>query len=348
VDRDAAASTRLAPLVKLTRGAHVESIHYGHAAVVDSRGRLLAWTGDAHALVFPRSAFKPFQALPLVESGAFARSGLGRNALALIAGSHGGTDAQAALAREILEAAGADPSLLRCGAHEPYDRATAKALRARGERPDPLRHNCSGKHAGMLLLARSLTAPLADYTDPTHPVQRAIFTRFTELTGVPFEDSVPAIDGCSAPTPRMSLSLLARAFALLALGVDAAGRPVPALAEIRDAMMEYPENVASEGRLDTVLMRTLKGAVVSKAGAEGMHATAYVTRGIGIAVKIADGDAGRRAIKPAVVGLLDRLALLSPGDREALLPEEERVIRSHAGIAVGEITPALELTRAGR
>jgi L-asparaginase II len=348
VDRDVAATTRPAPLVRLTRGDHVESVHYGHAAVVDSRGKLLAWTGDPRASVFPRSAFKPFQALPLVESGAFARSGLGRSALALIAGSHGGTDAQIAIVRQILEAAGADPSLLRCGAHEPYDRATARALRARGEAPDPLRHNCSGKHAGMLLLARFLDAPLEEYTDPSHPVQRAIFARFEKLTGVPFEDAVPAVDGCSAPTPRMSLSLLAHAFALLARGVDAGGRPVPALAEVRDAMMEYPENVASEGRLDTQLMRTLRGAVVSKAGAEGMHATAFLERGIGIAVKIADGDAGRRAIKPAVVGVLDALALLSPGDREALLPREEQVIRSYAGIPAGEIAPAVELTRVSR
>jgi L-asparaginase II len=146
----------------------------------------------------------------------------------------------------------------------------------------------------------------------------------------------------------MKLSLLARAFALLARGADAAGGPLPALAEIRDAMMEYPENVAGEGRLDTLLMRALKGAVVSKAGAEGIHATAYLTPGIAIAVKIADGDAGRRAIKPAVVGVLDQLALLSPVDREALWPAEERVIRSHAGIPAGEVLPAVELKRAGR
>jgi len=348
VDRDAAASAPPAPLVRLTRGGHVESVHYGHAAVVDSRGKLLAWTGDANASVFPRSAFKPFQALPLVESGAFARSGLGRSALALIAGSHGGTDAQVAIVRQILEAAGAEPSMLRCGAHEPYDRATARALRARGDAPDALRHNCSGKHAGMLLLARFLEAPLEDYTDPSHPVQRAIFTRFEKLTGVPFEDPIPAVDGCSAPTPRMSLLLLAHAFALLARGTDAEGRPVPALAEIRDAMMEYPENVASEGRLDTELMRTLRGAVVSKAGAEGMHATAFLTRGIGIGVKIADGDAGRRAIKPAVVAVLHELALLSPGDRETLLPAEDQVIRSYAGVPAGEILPAVELRRMSR
>lgn len=335
-----------AHLVRLTRGAHVESVHHGHAAVVDSRGELLAWAGDANAPVFPRSAFKPFQAVPLVESGAFARSGLGRNALALIAGSHGGTDAQVAVVRQILEAAGADPSLLRCGVHEPYDEATAKALRARGEPPSPLRNNCSGKHAGMLLLARSMGAPLESYLDPSHPVQRAIFTRFEELMGSPFEDEAPAVDGCSAPTPRIKLSLLARAFAMLARGADAGGRPAPALAEIREAMMEHPENVAGEGRLDTLLMRALRGAVVSKAGAEGVHATGYLERGIGIAVKIADGS--RRALKPAVLAILDQLALLSPEDRASVELPEERVIRSYAGLVAGEILPAVELTRVGR
>jgi len=348
VDRDAETVTGPAPLVTLTRGPHVESTHYGHVAVVDARGALLARTGDPHALVFPRSAFKPFQAVPLVESGAFARSGLGRNALALIAGSHGGTDAQVAVVLQILEAAGADPSLLQCGAHEPYDRATALALRARGEKATPVRHNCSGKHAGMLLLARSMGAPLESYLEPSHPVQRAIFTRFEELTGEPFEDRTPAIDGCSAPTPCLKLSLLARSFALLARGADAAGGTVPALAEIRDAMMEFPENVAGEGRLDTELMRALRGAVVSKAGAEGMHASAFLASGVGIAVKIADGDAGRRAIKHAVVAVLDQLELLSPGERESLLPEPDRVVRSYSGLDTGAILPALTLTKTSR
>ena len=335
-----------APLVQFRRGAHAESVHYGHVAVSDTRGKLLARAGDPRAWVFPRSAFKPFQAVPLVESGLFARSGLPKSALALIAGSHGGTDAQVALVLQILAAAGADPSMLRCGVHEPYDEATAKALRARGEAPTPLRHNCSGKHAGMLLLARGMGEPLESYIDPAHPVQRLIFERFEGLVGAPFEDPVPAIDGCSAPTPRMKLSTLARSFALLARGVDARGNPVPALAEIRDTMAEYPENVAGEGRLDTLLMRTLKGAVVSKAGAEGMHAIAYLERGLGIAVKIADGS--RRALKPAVMAVLDQLSLLSPGDRESLHPEEERVIRSYAGLPAGEIVPALELERVGR
>ncbi len=346
VDRDVAAPAGPAPLVQFMRGGHAESIHYGHVAAVDTRGRVLAWAGEPHVPVFPRSAFKPFQALPLVESGVFARSGLGRDALALIAGSHGGTDAQVAIVLRILEAAGADPAMLRCGFHEPYDEPTARSLRARGETPTPLRHNCSGKHAGMLLMARAMGEPLEDYIDPSHAVQRRIFERFEELVGTPFEDPAPAIDGCSAPTPRMKLSTLARAFALFARGVDARGRPVPALVEIRDAMAEHPEHVAGEGRLDTLLMRTLKGAVVSKAGAEGMHATACLTRGLGIAVKIADGS--RRALRPAVLAALDQLGLLGPGEKETLEPPEERVLRNYSGLPVGEVLPALELQRVGR
>jgi L-asparaginase II len=342
-DREVAAPVNAAPLVQFLRGGHVESVHCGHVAVADVHGSLLAWAGDPKSQVFPRSAFKPFQALPLVESGAYARSGLGPDALALIAGSHGGTDAQVALVLRILEAAGADPEALRCGVHEPYDPPTANALRARGEAPSTLRQNCSGKHAGMLLLARALGAPLENYIDPAHPVQRLIFERFESLVGVPFEDPVPAVDGCSAPTPRMALSTLAKAFALLGRGVDAGGVPVPALSEIRDAMMAHPENVAGEGRLDTILMRCLKGSVVSKAGAEGVHATAFLTQGTGIAVKIADGS--RRALKPAVVAVLDGLELLGPEDKDILLTPEERVIQSYAGLDAGEIRPALTLER---
>ena len=130
------ATARAAPLAHVLRGGRVESVHRGHVAVVDDRGRLLAWAGEPRSMVFPRSAFKPFQALPLVESGAFARSGLGADALALIAGSHSGTDRHEALARTILEAAGADESALRCGSHPPYDDATAEARRIDASDPD--------------------------------------------------------------------------------------------------------------------------------------------------------------------------------------------------------------------
>jgi L-asparaginase II len=339
----AVASVTPAPLVQVLRDGKVESVHRGHVAVVDDRGRLLAWAGEPRLLVFPRSAFKPFQAVPLIESGAFARSGLGPDALALIAGSHSGTDRHAALALAILERAGADASALRCGTHPPYDEATAATLRARGEEPGPLRHNCSGKHAGMILLSRELGAPIDTYVDPAHPVQRRIFDRFVEITGERFVDPAPAIDGCSAPTPRMPLATLAYAFALLAKGVASDGTPLPALAEIRDAMMTHPDLVAGEERLDTLLMRS--GArVVSKAGAEGMHATGSLDRGIGVAVKIEDGS--RRALGPAVVSTLDALEWLGAPERRALARHAgESMLQNFAGLAVGSICGVAKLER---
>jgi len=198
----------------------------------------------------------------------------------------------------------------------------------------------------MLLLARAMGEPLESYIDPAHPVQRQIFDRFAALLGRPFEDPVPAIDGCSAPTPRLPLQALARAFALFSAGTDAEGRAVPGLVVIRDAMAAHPEHVAGEGRLDTILMRRLRGAVVSKAGAEGMHAIAHLKRGIGIAVKISDGS--RRALKPAVLAVLTQLALLTDDDREALEPAEETILKSYAGLVAGEVRSALELKRVSR
>jgi len=337
------ATARAAPLAHVLRGGQVESVHRGHVAVVDDRGRLLVWAGEPGSMIFPRSAFKPFQALPLVESGAFAHSGLGADALALIAGSHSGTDRHAALARTILAAAGADESALRCGSHPPYDDATAEALRARGEAPTPIRHNCSGKHAGMLLLARFLGAPLAGYTDPDHPVQRRIFDRFAALVAEPFVDATPAIDGCSAPTPRFPIQTLAHAFALLARGRDAAGAEVPALAEIREAMRAHPDLVAGEGRLDTLLMRAAPG-IVAKAGAEGVHAVGIPERGIGIAIKIEDGS--RRALGPAVVSTLEQLGVIGAAERTSLAQHAGERLKNFAGIEVGEIRGVARLERA--
>ncbi|HET9251868.1 MAG TPA: asparaginase [Candidatus Eisenbacteria bacterium] len=330
----AAVDVRSDPLVRVMRGGRVESVHRGHVAVVDSSGRLLAWAGEPRLLVFPRSAYKPFQAVPLVESGAWDRSGLGDDALALVAGSHSGTDRHAEVARSILLAAQADESALRCGSHPPYDDATAAALRARGEDPAPIRHNCSGKHAGMLLLARHLGAPLASYVDPGHPVQRRIFERFAEILGEPWVDPEPAIDGCSAPTPRMPLSTLAHAFSLLASGRDARGKEVPALARIRDAMRRHPDMVAGEGRLDTLLLRALPGAV-AKAGAEGVHATGIPDRGIGIAVKIEDGT--RRALGPAVTSTLTALGLIGARETATLAQHVGDRLRNFAGLEVGAV-----------
>lgn len=329
-------------LVHVRRDGRIESVHRGHVAVVDASGRLVAHAGEPRLLVYPRSSFKPFQVLPLVESGAFARSGLGPEALALAAGSHGGTDAHAAVAASILAAARAGAEDLRCGTHAPFDRATAEALRARGEVPGPLRHNCSGKHAGMLLLARYLDAPLSGYTDPTHPVQRTILERFETLMGLPHPDDTPSVDGCSAPNPRVTLATLARAFALLGRGEEASGVPSPPLAAIRDAMRGRPEMVAGEGLLDTLLMRVLPG-IVTKIGAEAVHAIAIPERGWGIALKVEDGS--DRAVGPATVSVLEALGLLGPAERERLGAFAGSTLRNQSGLVVGDIRGVARLVR---
>jgi L-asparaginase II len=338
------AVTDVAPsaLVHVRRRGHIESVHRGHVAVVDSTGRLIAHAGEPALLVYPRSSFKPFQALPVVESGAFARSGLGADALALMAGSHGGTDAHAALAAAILAKADATAADLACGTHPPFDKPTADALRSRGEAPTALRHNCSGKHAGMLLLARFLQAPLSGYTQPEHPVQRRILASFEEVVGESFQDDRPAIDGCSAPNPRMPLATLAFAFALLGRGLDGTGKARPGLAAIRDAMTSYPECVAGEGFLDTVLMRSLPG-VVAKIGAEAVHAVALPDRGWGVAVKVEDG--ADRALGPATIAVLAELGLVGPAEREPLGPFGGRVLRNQAGLEVGDIRGVARLIR---
>ncbi len=338
----ATAETQAAPLVQLLRGGQVESVHRGHVAVVDGDGKLLAWAGEPRLLVFPRSVFKPFQALPLVESGVFASSGLGTDALAVIVGSHGGTDGHAALVETILDSAGVDASALRCGTHPPYDVATAEALRARGEAPGPTRHNCSGKHAGMLLFARALGARLDTYIDPDHPVQRRIFDRFAALVGEPFVDAIPAIDGCSAPTPRMPLQTVAYSFALLARGTDAGGRPLAALSTIRDAMRGHPDLVAGAGRLDTLLMGAIPG-IIAKAGAEGMHAAGVPGRGFGIAIKIEDGS--RRALGPAVTATLEALGLIGERERDALAQHAGERLKNYAGLEVGAVRGVVRLHR---
>ncbi len=330
------------PLVHIRRRGRIESVHRGHVAVVDASGRLIAHAGEPHLLIYPRSSFKPFQALPVVESGAFAKSGLGGDALALIAGSHGGTDAHAVLAMKILAAAGATTADLACGTHTPFDKVTAEALRARGEAPNALRHNCSGKHAGMLLLARFLGAPLSGYTQPAHSVQRRILDGFEELTGEPFTDAEPAIDGCSAPNPRMPLSTLAFAFALLGRGVDSTGGPRPALEEIRDTMRSYPEYVAGEGLLDTLLMRSLPG-VVTKIGAEAVHAITLPEQGWGVAIKVEDGS--DRALGPATFSILEELGVVGADERERLGTFAGRVLRNQAGLEVGDIRGVARLVR---
>src|SRR3712207_4353922 len=206
------------PLVLVTRGSFVESIHAGHLAAVDGEGRTVASLGSPEAVSFMRSATKPFQALPLVTSGAADRFRFDARELAIACGSHNGEPVHTETVLSMLSKAGLKASDLKCGAHEPYSKETAEALRERGEKPGALHNNCSGKHAGMLALAQHLGADTSEYDQPDSPVQRAVFRAVSHFSGVGEGELRFGTDGCGVPTFALTVRAMALMFARFVSG----------------------------------------------------------------------------------------------------------------------------------
>ena len=305
-------------LAEVRRGDRVESVHHGWAVVMNAHGSVLYEIPGAPS-IFVRSAAKPFQALPLVRSGAFDALGLDDSHLALCCASHAGEPPHQEGVARILQHVGLTPHHLRCGAHRPLADACAPAT--------SLANNCSGKHAGMLTTCVHSGWDVATYTDPTHPLQHEIARGIEQLGETRL---ACAIDGCSVPTWYMPLASLALAYARLP--GDPAGKRIAA------AMGAHPVMVSGTGRRDTRLMQVTGGRVLSKGGAEGVAAGCLPELGIGFAVKIADGNA--RAVGPVLVTLLRRLGLLHDHEYEELLPLTRSMLTNHAGLDVGEIVPA--------
>ena len=307
----------------------------------------MAELGDPAALAtatYLRSAAKPFQALPLLLAGGAEHFALDAADLALICASHSGTPEHTRRALSLLERGGFGVADLLCGAHPPYDRASAEALARRGEAPSPLHNNCSGKHAGMLLACRLLDLPTADYIAPSHPLQNRILDQVARLVGLDRGAIGLGIDGCSVPAYHMPVAAAARGYAALA-DPEAAGLPSDVAAAVRRvvaAMTAEPGMVAGPGRFTTYLMAVTKGRVLGKEGAEGFYALAV--RGpvaLGIAVKIADG--GERCRDGVVLDLLRQMGSLS-GEEFASLEEHYRpILRNSRGLVVGEVCPEVEL-----
>ncbi len=339
-------------LVEVRRGGLVESRHRGCVAVVDTAGQLTHAIGDPDQRIFLRSSAKPFQLAAFVASGLFDSYGLGDEALAIMAASHSGEDRHVRTVQSILRGAGLSASVLQCGTHTPYDLETARRLARDGEQPTPLRHNCSGKHTGMVLFAKALGAPIETYWQPDHPVQQAILAVISRVTDVTVREIALATDGCGAPTFGLPLRGLALAFARLAEPsslADAADAALAgALTRIRDAMMAHPILVAGERRrLDTALMRAEPGRLVAKGGAEGVQAVALLAGdarpAVALALKIEDGDAGGRARNAATCALLDQMGVLSTGSPECLAPFATPQILDPRGNVSGGVRAALRL-----
>nr|WP_309866096.1 asparaginase [Desmospora profundinema] len=333
-------------MVVVKRGEEVESRHIGHVAVVDSDGRLLYEWGDPERPTFPRSAMKPFQAIPVVTSGAADRFHMDDADLALCCASHNGEERHRARAQSILERTGQTAAVLACGTHLPRDPESQQEVIRKGIEFTPYFSNCSGKHAGMVATAVHLGEDPEGYERPEHPVQQRILETVCDMTATPREQVSWGVDGCNVPAHRIPLRNLALGFAQMADPVSIGDKPVRrAVERITSAMIAVPEMVAGKNRFCTDLMRAFNGRLAGKVGAEAVYGISDRQRGIGIAVKVEDGT--QRALYATVMEVLRQLGL----DREepeafrSLASYHQPVVKSMSGQAVGKILPVLELKR---
>ena len=321
-------------LVHVTRGGAVESSHRGAGVVVDPAGGVVAAWGDVARPVYPRSAVKPLQALPLIETGAAERFSVGDAEIALAAASHSGEPEHVALVTAWLKRMGLGPGDLECGPHAPMGEAATAALVHAGREPSPVHNNCSGKHAGFLATALHLGEETAGYVKPGHPVQRRMAEVLSDLSGVDLEGAPRGTDGCGIPVIAMPLRAMALGMARLANPDGLAPDRAAACRRVFGAMAAHGRMVAGRGRFDTRAIEAGSGAFVVKTGAEGVYVAAM--EGLGVALKIDDG--AKRASETAMAAILGHLGVLD-GIR-TLDPYLDGTVLSRPGDRVGAVRPA--------
>jgi L-asparaginase II len=328
-------------LVEVTRGNLVESRHRGAVVVMDADGATLLALGDAGLPVYPRSAVKPLQALPLIESGAADRFGFGDAELALACASHGGEPAHVEVASRMLERAGLDGTALECGTHWPSHAPSSQGLARAGGAATALHNNCSGKHSGFLCVACASGVDHRGYVAAGHPVQREVRAAIEGLTGIGVDEAQCGIDGCSIPTWAVPLSALARAFARFGTGHGLGSERQKAAARIRAAVAAQPWFIAGTGRFCTEVMQLFGVRVLVKTGAEGVFCGALPEQGLGIALKCEDG-AGRAA-EVMMAATIARFLPMNDAERSALQRFVRPPLRNWNGIDVGALRPAGEI-----
>jgi L-asparaginase II len=339
-----------APLVEVTRGSITESRHHGHVVAVDGDGQIVAQLGAPEIVTYLRSSAKPLQAVPLVSTGAAERFNFTPQEIAVACGSHSGEPLHEETVAVMLAKTGLGADALKCGLHEPFDKEAALELRQGRQQPRVLQNNCSGKHTGMLALALHLGGATESYDQIDNPAQLAIARAVAQFSGMPLADIAVGIDGCGVPVFGMPVRVMALMYARLVAppdGFDAETRA--ACARIVAAMLAHPELVGGTSeRLDTELMRAA-GGVISKVGAEGVYTvgiqpSARWPRGLGLALKIEDGE-DKRARPTVVIESLRQLGVLDDAALERLARYAKFVVRNHRGDEVGEVRASFELKR---
>lgn len=326
-------------LAKVIRGETVESIHRGHLIVVDGEGHTILSLGNPQTITFFRSSAKPFQTIPFLVSGAVSAFGFSEKEIALACGSHSGEKIHIETVEQMLEKIGLSESDLRCGVHLPFNEKRAEEMIRAGEKPSQLHNNCSGKHTAMLGFAKHIGADLKTYELNANPVQRAILQCVSDFTDIPPNQIAIGIDGCAAPNFAIPIAAMAKSFARLVFPPQNFSIETKNVCEtVVSAMMNYAEMIGGTERLDTMIMETLRGQIISKVGADGVYVAGVLPSvkwktGLGIAFKIEDGD-DKRARPVVAVELLRRLEVLDSQNLREISP---MAITNRRGDSVGKI-----------
>jgi len=325
-------------VVSVLRGGSVESAHLVDTVIADSEGSIVECYGDAEGHIFPRSAIKALQALPLVESGAADAFDFEDKHLALACASHNGEPVHVKGAQVMLSLAGLEDCCLECGAQLPKRPEDQAELARSGVEATAIHNNCSGKHAGFAAFAKHTGLPVQEYIKIEHPVQQEIASVLSATTNFKHSADNHGIDGCSIPTYRIPLASLAVAFAKFGIGDDPSKSRASAIIRLRDACMEHPYMVAGKDRVCTQLMEALPGRVFVKVGAEGVYTACLPEQGLGIAMKVRDGNF--RAVEAAVSSLVEKHLELNEVESRLLKPLCNPVLKNWNGFEVGSVEVA--------
>ncbi len=315
---------------RVTRGNSTESIHIAFAVAVDSTGIPFFSTGDPQYLTCVRSSLKPFQAAASVREGAVKAAQFENKELALMCASHSGEKIHQDIVNQMLNKLNLDDCDLECGSHYPGDKTTKNQLIENKIKPRAIHNNCSGKHAGMLALAKHLGSPIKNYIDKKHIVQKTIMRYIESITGL--DNIATEIDGCSVPTPFLTLQTIATMFQMLASGKK------PELGQVYNAMSLFPEMIGGSNHFDSLFIDSLKGRGVTKVGGESVRGISIKTKNhgpIGIAIKILDGNF--RAMPIITMTLLEHLELLMKDELRKLDKFRNNILTNHNGIEYGRM-----------
>ena len=322
-------------IVEVVRGKIAESTHHVDAVAYDCDGKQIDFWGDPNRIVFPRSSIKPLQTIPLVESGAFDRLHLKNRYLTLASSSHSGEKVHVDNVQEWLSQIGLSNNDLGCGAHYPFEENHQREMIRNAKAPRNLHNNCSGKHAGILSTICFFEEPTKGYTNIDHPAQIRIRKLLEEMMEISLKNSPWDLDGCSIPAFAMPLYSIAKAMAKMSYPKNLSEKRSAAIKMINNAIMESPYLLAGKDRFCTIMTENLKGNAIVKVGAEGFYTGILLNKGLGIALKVRDGN--KRAAEVAMAWLLKKYKALNEELFEKLKTYTQPIIKNHRQFETGQI-----------